>query len=147
MVWATPAASQAQAQNPPSQSDNTSARNPHATAPMKGDDMLTSKVTQRLKEDRLLKEAEIFVQTSGGVVTLAGSVPSELAHSEAVEVTRAMPGVSHVEDQLRVLISSPDAPEPHSPLLRRDCVPAFRLLHFKASVRVCPRASEVRRPR
>jgi hyperosmotically inducible protein len=82
--------------------------NPQAAA----DDALTAQIKDRLQKNRLFRQANIFVRTNGGIVTLAGSVPSETARWEAVDLARATPGVLGVDDELRVLISSPDAPAP-----------------------------------
>jgi osmotically-inducible protein OsmY len=88
---------------------------PGATAarPMTRDEATSSQIKGRFARSPLLRHEEIIVDTRAGVVTLAGSVPSELARSEAVDLARATPGVSYVDDELRVLISSPDAPAPY----------------------------------
>jgi osmotically-inducible protein OsmY len=46
------------------------------------------------------------------VVKLFGSVPTETAHAEALDLTRTTAGVAAVTDDLRIDISSPDAPAP-----------------------------------
>jgi hyperosmotically inducible protein len=84
-----------------------------ASSPSAGaDNALTTTVRARLTNDWLLSEAIITVETSGGVVTLVGSIPSETAHVEALDLTRATTGVAAVTDDLRIDISSPDAPAP-----------------------------------
>lgn len=76
-------------------------------------DTVTTNVRAQLAGDRLLKGAVITVATSpNGVVTLVGDVPSVTAKTEAVALARATPGVAEVRDQLRLEISSPDAPSP-----------------------------------
>jgi osmotically-inducible protein OsmY len=76
------------------------------------DNVLTTRVRGRLTNDRLLSGAIITVETNANVVTLFGSVPSETAHAEALDLTRATTGVAAVTDDLRIDISSPDAPAP-----------------------------------
>ena len=76
------------------------------------DQTITSQVKQRLDKDHSLRLADIAVETHLGVVTLAGSVPSEIARLEAVAVARATPGVLRVDDQLRLVSTSPEAPLP-----------------------------------
>ena len=73
---------------------------------------LTNRVRARLTNDRLLSGAIITVETNAGVVKLFGSVPTETAHAEALDLTRATAGVAAVTDDLRIDISSPDAPAP-----------------------------------
>jgi osmotically-inducible protein OsmY len=73
---------------------------------------LTTRVMARLTNDRLLSGAIITVETNAGVVKLIGSVPTETAHAEALDLTRATAGVGAVTDDLRIDISSPDAPAP-----------------------------------
>jgi osmotically-inducible protein OsmY len=76
-------------------------------------DTVTTNVREQLAGDRLLKGAVITVATSpSGVVTLVGDVPSVTAKSEAVALARGTPGVVEVRDQLRLDISSPNAPSP-----------------------------------
>jgi|SRR5580698_2604814 osmotically-inducible protein OsmY len=73
---------------------------------------LTNRVRARLTNDRLLSGAIITVETNASVVKLFGSVPTETAHAEALDLTRATAGVAAVTDDLRIDISSPDAPAP-----------------------------------
>ncbi|HEY6477566.1 MAG TPA: BON domain-containing protein [Polyangia bacterium] len=74
-------------------------------------DTITTNVRSSLAGDRLLKGAVITVATSEtGKVTLVGLVPNVTAKRQAVDIAKVIPGVSVVDDQLRLYISSPDAP-------------------------------------
>jgi len=87
---------------------DTSARTSVAAA----DAAVTAGVRARLANDRLLRGATVAVEAISGVVTLSGSVPSETAHTEALDVARNTPGVFAVRDNLRIDIASPEAPAP-----------------------------------
>jgi osmotically-inducible protein OsmY len=77
-------------------------------------DLVTSNVRAELAGDRALKGSTIHVSTSDeGVVLLSGSVPSVTAQREAVELTSSIPGVAVVNNQLRLVIASPQAPTPN----------------------------------
>jgi BON domain len=74
-------------------------------------DTITTNVRSGLEGDRLLKGAIITVATSEiGKVTLVGSVPNVTAKRQAVEIAKVTPGVSEVDDQLRLFVTSPEAP-------------------------------------
>jgi osmotically-inducible protein OsmY len=76
-------------------------------------DTVTTNVRAGLEGDRVLKGSLITVNTNEqGVVTLVGSVPSVTAKREATEIAHGTPGVVQVNDMLRLLISSPNAPAP-----------------------------------
>jgi osmotically-inducible protein OsmY len=111
LALATPTVAVAQSRSPASGRVAVAAgenANPQAAA----DHALTAQIKERLQKNRLFKQADVYVKTNGAIVTLAGSVPSETARSEAVDLARSTPGVLAVDDELRVLISSPDAPAP-----------------------------------
>jgi osmotically-inducible protein OsmY len=66
-------------------------------------DLVTSSVRACLATDPTLKGALIHVSTSeDGVVTLRGSVPDATARDEALELTADMPGVTVIDNQLRL---------------------------------------------
>jgi osmotically-inducible protein OsmY len=74
-------------------------------------DLVTSNVRAELAGDRALKGSNINVSTSDeGVVTLVGSVPNVTAQREAVELASSVPGASVINNQLRLVIASPQAP-------------------------------------
>lgn len=62
----------------------------------------TGKVRSAFALSKRLSAYEIGVETQGGVITLAGQVPSEIDRELAVSVARDVPGVRSVEDGLRV---------------------------------------------
>lgn len=76
-----------------------------------GDDAITSSVKRQLLADSDLRRLDLSVTTSNGVVTLAGTVPSNDTRREAVDLARHTPGVARVSDQLRVIGSAPSDPE------------------------------------
>jgi osmotically-inducible protein OsmY len=76
-----------------------------------GSDTVTTNVRAALQGDKLLRGSVITVATAeNGAVTLVGSVPSVTAKREAIELAQGTPGVLSVNDQLRLDISSPQAP-------------------------------------
>lgn len=76
-----------------------------------GDDAITTSVKGRLLADSDLRRLDLSVTTSNGVVTLAGTVPSNEIRREAADLARKTPGVARVDDQMRVLGSTPSDPE------------------------------------
>ena len=64
--------------------------------------MITSKVKAAILGESSLKSAEINVETFKGVVQLSGFVSSQAAANKAVELTRAVKGVSSVKNDMRV---------------------------------------------
>lgn len=75
------------------------------------DATITADIKTKLENNKLLRNERISVVSTNGVVTLIGTVPSELARDEAVEAARSTPGVVRVDDDgLRLDISSPNAP-------------------------------------
>ena len=81
------------------------------------DNAITAKLKGLYLGNPILKHGDIAVVTSHGVVTLSGTVPSEEARQQAVDVARNAKGVSRIEDKLRVIgPSEPMAPpEPMPP--------------------------------
>ena len=66
------------------------------------DTVITSKVKAAILGESTLKSAEINVETFKGVVQLSGFVSSPAAASKAVELARAVKGVSSVKNDMRV---------------------------------------------
>src|SRR2546422_9563542 len=65
------------------------------------DDEIEKAVMDRLKKDQPLKEADIKVRSDAGVVTLMGKVPDARVKNRAGDVTRQIPGVKMVRNELR----------------------------------------------
>lgn len=66
------------------------------------DTVITSKVKAAILGESTLKSAEINVETYKGIVQLSGFVSSQAAASKAVELARAVKGVSSVKNDMRI---------------------------------------------
>ncbi len=66
------------------------------------DTVITTRVKAEILEEPGLKSAEINVETFKGVVQLSGFVSSQASINRAVEVARAVKGVSSVKNDMRV---------------------------------------------
>ena len=66
------------------------------------DDEVRKAVTDRLDGDGQLQGAKIKVRTDNGKVTLMGSVPNVRAKDRAADMTRKVPGVRAVRNELQV---------------------------------------------
>ena len=84
------------------------------------DSQLTSQIQSRLNEDSGLHGNPITVQTSGGVVTLSGTVENETQRAAAARYASAIPGIKEVVNNLqttsapatRAANRMPQAPSP-----------------------------------
>jgi len=65
------------------------------------DNQLTSQIQSKLSEDSGLHGKPITVQTSGGVVTLSGTVENETQREAAARYASAIPGIRQVVNNLR----------------------------------------------
>ncbi len=74
--------------------------------PQQTDASLTTAVQAKYYGDDEVRGHDIRVVSDGGVVTLNGTVESEAARQRAVSLAREVPGVTRVEDQLRVQTAS-----------------------------------------
>ncbi len=61
------------------------------------DTWITTKVKSTLRYSSNVNAADISVSTKDGVVTLSGRVPSSAEHTMAIELTKSVRGVSHVD--------------------------------------------------
>jgi len=77
------------------------------------DATITSTIKARLQDDKLLKNAQVTFFSTNGFVTVVGMVPSSFAYDNVMEAVRSTPGVVRVDDQLRIEVSSPTAPQQH----------------------------------
>ena len=66
------------------------------------DTVITTKVKAAILGESTLKSAEINVETYKGIVQLSGFVSSQAAASKAVELARAVKGVSSVKNDMRI---------------------------------------------
>jgi osmotically-inducible protein OsmY len=75
------------------------------------DDAITNQIKSQFLASDDLRRVDISVTTKNGAVTLAGTVPSNDARREAVDMARHAGGVIRIDDQLRVIGSTPSDPE------------------------------------
>ena len=73
------------------------------------DGWITMKIHSSYIPENVLEGSNIDVDTTGGVVTLNGTVPSEAARARAIALAKATDGVKSVTDKLRV---TPPAAKP-----------------------------------
>lgn len=66
------------------------------------DTVITTKVKAAVFNEPTLKSAEINVETFKGVVQLSGFVRSQADINKAVEITRAVGGVTSVKNDMRI---------------------------------------------
>jgi BON domain len=64
------------------------------------DSQLTSQIQSKLNQDSGLHDKQITVQTSGGVVTLSGTVENETQREAAARYASATPGIKEVVNNL-----------------------------------------------
>jgi hyperosmotically inducible protein len=72
------------------------------TANAASDTWTTTKVKAKIVGDKRLKGSSIDVSTTGGIVTLTGTVTSETQKKHAVSVAKGIKGVKDVEDKTTV---------------------------------------------
>jgi hypothetical protein len=70
------------------------------------DSQLTSQIQSRLNQDSGLHDKQIAVQTSGGVVTLSGTVENETQREAAARYASATPGIKQVVNNLETASAS-----------------------------------------
>jgi hyperosmotically inducible periplasmic protein len=75
-------------------------QNQSATPPV-SDDWITSQVKQKLGT-AVPGGSHIDVDTKNDVVTLSGSVPSETARTQALQINRDTAGVRQIKDEIKV---------------------------------------------
>jgi BON domain-containing protein len=75
------------------------------------DSQLTSQIQSKLSEDSGLHGKPITVQTSGGVVTLSGTVENETQREAAARYASATPGIRQVVNNLRTDLQTTSVPE------------------------------------
>ena len=66
------------------------------------DAWITTKVKAMLVDDPMVKATEVNVETYKGAVQLSGFVSSTAARSQAVDVARAVKGVTSVKNDMRI---------------------------------------------
>src|SRR5689334_18270847 len=72
------------------------------TAEVITDTAITTEVKTKLLAAKGVPGSKVDVDTTNGVVTLKGTVPTRAARAKAVRITRAAKGVKHVVNQLTI---------------------------------------------
>lgn len=73
------------------------------------DSQLTSQIQSKLNDDSGLQGKPITVQTSGGVVTLSGTVDNETQRAAAARYASAIPGIKQVVNNLQTAAAATTA--------------------------------------
>jgi hypothetical protein len=81
------------------------------------DSQLTSQIQSKLTQDSGLQDKQITVQTSGGVVTLSGTVENETQREAAARYASATPGIKQVVNNLETASASVTRPADQTPML------------------------------
>jgi hyperosmotically inducible protein len=72
------------------------------TANVASDTWVTTKVKTKIVGDKALKGSKIDVSTTGGIVTLSGTVTSEAQKTRAITLAKGIKGVKDVDDKTTV---------------------------------------------
>jgi osmotically-inducible protein OsmY len=67
-------------------------------------DDLRDLIERAWKRNAALEAKDLHINTSGGKVTIEGTVSSRAEHDEAINAARSAPGVTSVDDQLKVVL-------------------------------------------
>ena len=78
--------------------------------PPVSDATITSTIMAKLESIKVMRNAQLTIETKNGVVTAWGSLPNGFALDQAREAIRSTLGVTRIDDQLRLDVSSPEAP-------------------------------------
>jgi hypothetical protein len=78
------------------------------------DAALVTQIKSQMFSDAQLRDASLQVTSSGGEVTLSGTVPNDAAHLEAYKIASQTAGVVKVNDQVTVLSAQAPPAEPAS---------------------------------
>jgi len=73
-----------------------------STSEYAGDSWITTKVKSQILAEPSLKVAQVNVETYKGVVQLSGFVDSNASMAKAVEIARAVKGVSSVKNDMQL---------------------------------------------
>lgn len=76
---------------------------------------ITTAVKSKLAADDTVKASQIDVDTKDGVVTLSGTVETQMAKDRAVQLARETDGVTSVDDRLTVNPALAGATAPYDP--------------------------------
>src|SRR5215471_3161538 len=76
-----------------------------------GDNEITSQVQSKFSQDSGLQGKQLTVETSGGIVTLSGTVDNDAQRTAAARYASGVPGIREVVNNLQVASATP-APVP-----------------------------------
>jgi hyperosmotically inducible protein len=106
MANAAAVTAQARAGEPAKPATQSAERTPGQN-PVK-DGWITFKIHSAYVPDNLLEGSDIDVTTRAGVVTLAGTVPSEASRARAISIAKSTEGAKSVTDSLRIAPAKSD---------------------------------------
>ncbi len=80
----------------------------------RSDSHIREDVADRLTDDPHVDASDIEVTVAGGEVTLSGTTDDRMARRRAEDIAESVPGVGHVQNNLRVRTAgtAPPAPDP-----------------------------------
>ena len=104
------------------------------------DSQLTSQIQSKLDQDSGLHDKQITVQTSGGVVTLSGTVENETQREAAARYASATPGIRQVVNNLETASAAATATHPPDQMTQSRMPPSAPARHSAEPV------TEKRRP-
>ncbi len=78
------------------------------------DSQLSEQIQSKLKQDSGLQDKSITVQTSKGVVTLAGTVDNDAERTAAARYASTTPGIKEIVNNLQIAVASAPVAEPTS---------------------------------
>jgi len=76
----------------------------HTVSEFLSDAELTAKIRSKMALDDIVRARTIDVSTTGGIVTLKGTVGSATEHDQAMRLARDTKGIKEVVDHLKVLL-------------------------------------------
>ncbi|KAA0595804.1 hypothetical protein J2848_002993 [Azospirillum lipoferum] len=68
----------------------------------RSDERILEDINERLTDDHQIDASDIGVRVEGGEVTLSGTVTDRAARRRAEDIAESVPGVGHVQNDLRV---------------------------------------------
>lgn len=90
------------------------------------DEQIASQVQSKITADANISSKQVNAQSAGGVVTLSGTVASEMERTSAANDAATVPGVKTVINNLQIQPESAQAVAPPEPTTAAPAVPAAR---------------------
>jgi hypothetical protein len=72
---------------------------------------ITAAIQVRVGQVWPLRNSQVIISTKNGTVTLVGSMPTAFARDQMLEIARTTAGVRVIDNQLRLDVGSPQAPQ------------------------------------